>query len=99
MTEVAPFLCAVALQIQGTSLNMSEEHEVLARVCCAPLLEQSPAVGGRWILIVIRLFPLALGLECRAGPGNGLRKINTSVLFLTGTNKDKSCLRSSGGYI
>lgn len=42
-----------------------------------------------------RLFPLALGLECRAG----LRKINILILFLTGTKKDKSCLRSSRGYI
>lgn len=51
------------------------------------------------LFIVIRLFPLALGLECRAGHGNGLRKINILVLFLTGTNEYKICLRSSRGYI
>lgn len=42
---------------------------------------------------------LALGLECRAGPGNGLRKINILIIFLTGTKKEKSCLRSPRGYI
>lgn len=97
ITEIAPFLWAVALQIQSASLKVSE---VLASVYFGwPLLEQSPGRGGRCTLIVIRLFPLALGLECRAGPGNGLRKINILILFLTGTRKDKSCLRSSRGYI
>lgn len=81
-------------------LNMSEEHEVLVSVCCGwPLLEQSPGLGGRCIILVIILFCLALGLECTAGPGNDLRKINILVLFLIGTNKDKSCLRSSRGHL